>query len=316
MPNAKMAIKVDVDTLMGLKKGLPNLLGIFDKFNIKATIFIPLGPDNSGKAIRRVFKKSFLKKMWRTNVVSTYGIKTLLYGTLLPPPMIAASFPEVIKEAKWKGHELGIHCYDHVKWHDLLDKLSYEEIKEELQKASSIFEEILGMTAHSFAAPGWKINKNSLKVEDEYQMLYCSDTRGYYPFIPRMEGLTFTTLQIPTTLPTMDEIFGVNGIDDSNINDFFMSRIRTDGINVHTIHAEIEGIGKKGIFEEFLKRLKKSSIEIMTLEEIAVEQLKNRDNIPINEISQEKVPGRSGIVGLQKTDINVFSNNDKKIFIK
>ena len=42
----------------------------------------------TGRALRRVFRPGFLSKVKRTSVISHYGIKTLMYGTLLPGPHI------------------------------------------------------------------------------------------------------------------------------------------------------------------------------------------------------------------------------------
>ena len=76
--NKTLAIKVDVDTDRGTRIGVANLLQLFADLNISATFLFSLGPDNTGKAIKRIFRPGFLKKVSRTSVVSTYGIKTLL----------------------------------------------------------------------------------------------------------------------------------------------------------------------------------------------------------------------------------------------
>ena len=81
-----IALKVDVDTYVGTRDGVPQLLEILERFGIKATFYFSLGPDNSGKAIRRLFRKGFLKKMIRTRAPSMYGLRTMLYGTILPAP--------------------------------------------------------------------------------------------------------------------------------------------------------------------------------------------------------------------------------------
>ena len=85
---AKIALKVDVDTLRGTKEGVPNLARTLERFGLKATFLFSLGPDHTGWALKRVFKPGFLKKVSRTSVVEHYGIKTLLYGVLLPGPDI------------------------------------------------------------------------------------------------------------------------------------------------------------------------------------------------------------------------------------
>src|SRR5512147_504759 len=116
-----VALKVDVDTYVGTRDGVPRLLEILDGFGIRATFYFSMGPDNSGKAIRRIFtRKGFLKKMLRTRAPSMYGLKTILSGTILPAPMIADSFPDIMRRVEEMGHQAGIHCWDHVEWHDHL----------------------------------------------------------------------------------------------------------------------------------------------------------------------------------------------------
>src|SRR2546428_11336082 len=84
----KLALKVDVDTFRGTREGVPKLVEVLTRHRAGASFFFSLGPDHTGRAVRRVFRRSFLEKVNRTSVVSHYGIRTLLYGTLLPGPDI------------------------------------------------------------------------------------------------------------------------------------------------------------------------------------------------------------------------------------
>src|SRR5512137_2265873 len=110
--HATMALKVDVDTFIGTRDGVPRLLETLDRFAIKATFYFSLGPDNSGKAIRRIFRKGFLRTMLRTRASSMYGLRTILYGILLPSPYIGERLPDRIRAVEEAGHEVGIHCWD------------------------------------------------------------------------------------------------------------------------------------------------------------------------------------------------------------
>ena len=86
--NKVLGIKIDVDTYQGMKNGVPRLLDILGTYDIKGTFFLSIGPDASGRAILQLIKNPlFLKKMVRTNAVGLYGLRTVLYGTLLPSPM-------------------------------------------------------------------------------------------------------------------------------------------------------------------------------------------------------------------------------------
>lgn len=297
MSSPVVALKVDVDTYVGTRDGVPRLVSILDDFAIKATFYFSMGPDNSGKAIRRIFtRKGFLRKMLRTKAPSAYGIKTLLYGTILPPPLIAESLPQVLRDTAAHGHEVGIHCWDHVKWHDLLPWFPKPVTAMELGKASSQFQEIFGRRTRTTAAPGWTVSPDSLEVQDAMGLTYCSDSRGTHPFYPVMEGRTFRTLQIPTTWPTMDEVLGENGISTATINDHYLSLL-VDGLNVHTIHAEMEGGVLADTFVDLLTRLRAAGTRFVTLGEAVAEF---GGNAPACRLEMGELPGRAGNVALQR----------------
>ena len=84
----KLVLKVDVDTYEGTRQGVPALVEICRRHGAPATFLFSLGPDHTGRAIKRVFRPGFLSKVSRTSVLEHYGLKTLLYGTLLPGPDI------------------------------------------------------------------------------------------------------------------------------------------------------------------------------------------------------------------------------------
>jgi undecaprenyl phosphate-alpha-L-ara4FN deformylase len=297
MKQSTIALKVDVDTYVGTRDGVARLLDILESFGVRATFYFSFGPDNSGKAIRRIFtRKGFLKKMLRTGAPSMYGLRTLLYGTLLPPPMIGASFPQIMRKARDMGHEVGIHCWDHVLWHDKLPAMKKEEAARELDLASSAFREIFGEQPRTLAAPGWTISAGSLELQDGMYLDYSSDTRGRYPFYPVLDGRFFTTLQLPTTLPTMDELLGRDGITAETINDRYLALVGP-GLNVHTIHAELEGMTLSKVFTDLLKRLTGSGARFATLAESAAEAVSA--DPPYCFVSMAEIPGRAGLVALQ-----------------
>lgn len=299
----QVAIKVDVDTWIGLKEGVPRLLALFRHFAVPASFFIAFGPDNSGKALRRIFKRGFLHKMWRTNAVRIYGVKTLLCGTLLPSPIIGDMAPELLRAVLDDGHELGIHGYDHVLWQDRLQGLGEAGITNEIERAIASYVKTLKISPQSFAAPGWQATDASLAVQDRQGFLYCSDTRGVFPFLPRMHGQTFQTLQIPTTLPTLDEVLGLDGMQGERVNDVFLSQLRSDRLNVHTIHAEVEGRTQLDLFASLLKHLEVQGVAYVKLCDVAKALLhQGPDDLPRAAIQPRPIPGRAGEVACQVVD--------------
>ena len=292
-----VAIKVDVDTYAGTRDGVPRLLDIMERAGIKATFYFSMGPDNSGKAIRRIFtRKGFLQKMLRTGAPGVYGLRTMLYGTLLPAPQIAASFPDTLRETAARGHETGVHCWDHVHWHDHLPKFSPEEVEAQLGRAAQFYQEIMGARPTTTAAPGWTVSAASLQLQDSLQLAHCSDSRGYAPFYPVFAGKRYATLQIPSTWPTMDEILGVDGINAENVNDFYLGRLK-EGLNVHTVHAELEGGVMADCFVALIERLQAAGARFVTLAEAAA---RHKDAAPEAELAMGELPGRAGLVAIQR----------------
>jgi len=297
---AELAIKVDVDTERGTRLGVPALLELFGELGVPATFLFSLGPDNTGRAIRRIFRPGFFRKVARTSVVSTYGLRTLLNGVLLPGPHIGRRHEALMRDARSRGHEVGIHCYDHIRWQDGLARMTREEVFAEFAKARAEFERIFGAPARTAGAAGWQANGLSLAAYDAAELLYASDTRGAYAFFPRADGTVYRTLQIPTTLPTLDELLGRPEFPDARLVDHYVALLRSDRPNILTIHAEIEGMSRIGFFRELLDRLRALGVQFARLDALAQDYLRNRAGIPVCELIAGEVDGRSGTLAVQR----------------
>jgi len=294
----ELAIKVDVDTHMGTRYGVPNLMALFKKLNVPATFLLSLGPDQTGRAIKRIFRPGFFKKVQRTNVLELYGLRTLLYGTLLPAPHIADSNASILRDLWKKGFEVGIHAYNHYVWQDSIHEMSNKEIEHQWNLAQGIFQKHFGTLATCGGAPGWQINEKAWGVIDRQNLLFSSDTRGESAFFPRMNGQVFKTLQLPTTLPTLDEWLGRPEFPESRLIDAYVFRLKPNALNVLTIHAEIEGMKKQLFFETLLESFLERGVQFVTMGALAQRAL-NQGNIPICDVIQKPIDGRSGNVCCQ-----------------
>jgi len=301
---ARIGLKIDVDTLRGHAEGVPRLLQLLEKHSLRGSFFFSLGPDNSGRALIRILRPGFLQKMRRTGAASTYGLKTLFYGTLLRAPQIGATAPEIIRAAQKAGHEVGLHAWDHVTWQDWLFRFSPQTLERHVTLGRESLKEITGKLPRSCAAPGWQISAPALEMEERCGLLYASDTRGKSPFLPVMEGRTFTIPQLPTTLPTLDELWGQKNLPPEKINPLYIEILGKSDYQVHTIHAEMEGMGHLELFEDLLLRIAAEGHEIAALEDIAKDLLeedkKSPGVFPPEEIIFKEIPGRAGKVACQK----------------
>lgn len=83
--------------------------------------------------------------------------------------------PDLAKQIKEAGHEIGNHAYSHPD----LQKRSLAETTEELKKTNDVIEETLGVIPNWFAPPSGSFNKTTLQVADQLNMktiLWTVDT--------------------------------------------------------------------------------------------------------------------------------------------
>jgi undecaprenyl phosphate-alpha-L-ara4FN deformylase len=289
-----VALKVDVDTDRGTRVGVPALQRLLGEFSAPASFLFSLGPDNTGKAIQRVFRPGFFKKVSRTSVVQMYGVRTLLNGTLLPAPHIGRRNADTLRRVRDAGFEIGIHCHDHFRWQDHLARMTLEQTRAEFGKALAEFERIFGHAAATAGTPGWQVSAHSRQVYDEAGFLYSSDVRGGTAFLPSIDGRCFKTLEIPTTLPTFDELLGRPEFPDDKIVAHYVSLLRADRPNVLTIHAEIEGMMKLPLFRALFVEFQRRGVEFVRMDALAAELLARRESLPIRPIVMAEIDGRSG----------------------
>lgn len=293
----RIALKVDCDTAEGSKTGIPRLLRLFDEFGIRATFFFSLGPDRSGRAIMRVFtRKGFLAKMLRSRAPSLYPVRTMLSGTLLPAPMIGRVARAAILSVGAAGHETGVHAWDHVGWHDGLARWPPERVRSEYASLHESYREIFGDSARASACPGWTVSDAYLAERERYPLFYTSDTRGGGPFLPKGAGFVSAIPDIPSTLPTLDELLGDPRIAAGDLAAVFG---RLSGDVVHTIHTEVEGGPYLAPFGRLLREWREAGADFVPLENFAAEA-RARDDLPAREIVPVTLPGRAGTVASQR----------------
>ncbi|HEY8249711.1 MAG TPA: polysaccharide deacetylase family protein [Burkholderiales bacterium] len=292
----KLALKVDVDTWRGTRDGVPRLVELLKRHGAGATFLFSLGPDHTGRALRRVFRPGFFSKVRRTSVLRHYGLGTLLYGTLLPGPDIGRRGASTLRAARDAGFEVGIHCWDHVRWQDHVALADSDWTERQMRRARERFTAIFREIPRTWGAAGWQTNRHAAWVE-EREFDYASDTRGRGPFRPLWDGVAIGCPQLPTTLPTLDELIGVDGIDEGNVAAHLLDLTAQKSPHVFTAHAELEGGALLGAFEALLRGWKAQGYELVALRSL-FESL-DLAQLPRHDVVYGEIPGRTGKVALQ-----------------
>lgn len=302
---SKIALKVDVDTLRGTKEGVPNLARTLKRFGLKATFLFSLGPDHTGWALKRVFRPGFLQKVSRTSVVEHYGIKTLLYGVLIPGPDIGKQAAAEMRAIDEAGHEAGIHAWDHVAWHDQVRFQDAKWTKAMMQKSWDRFIEIFGHPPLTYGAAGWQMNEVALEQLDQWGIKYSSDGRANPNLIPYRLALPTGNakhVQYPSTLPTLDELIGVDDADAFGAVEKLLSITQSNpNDQVFTLHAELEGQKLLPAFEKLLLGWLDQGHELVTMGELhqSWEATKQLDKIAVLPLTWGQIPNRSGDLIIQ-----------------
>ena len=127
---------------------------------------------------------------------------------------------------------------------------------------------------------------------------YRSDTRGVAPYRCIVEGRVLATVEIPTTLPTLDEVMGRRELpSDDAVRNFYLDLCKPDALNVHTIHAETEGMGQLESFAALVRALKERGARFVQLREVASRL--NRAELAACEVVRTTIPGRAGWISSQ-----------------
>ena len=291
-----VGLRIDVDTFRGTKLGVPNLCALLAEHSITGSFFFSVGPDNMGRHLWRLLRPSFLWKMLRTKATRLYGWDILLKGTFWPGPIIGEKLASVVRAAAEDGHEVGLHAWDHQEWQSQIDSMWSDSIHSSIDKGVVLLTRILGSPPVCSAVPGWKCNNLVLQEKDKFPFRYNSDCRGKSIFYPVVSSRRINQPQVPVTLPTYDEVVGRDGISDANYNEYILSQIRADTLNVLTIHAEAEGIVKIQMFREFLEMSQSRGISFVPLGQL----LDDVKDIESGSIAAHEIPGRQGWVACQK----------------
>ena len=278
---------------------MPRLVELLQKHQANATFLFSLGPDHTGRAIKRVFRPGFINKVSRTSVVDHYGFKTLMYGTVLPGPHIGRRCAAIMRQVRDAGFEVGIHTYDHVKWQDNVINKDAAWTAREMDQAANAFRDVFGVNAKTHGAAGWQMNVHALRLTQRLGFDYCSDGRGRFPFMPVYRGELIDCPQLPTTLPTLDELIGLNNVNESNVAAELLelTKNHSDAGHVYTLHAELEGMKLATVFDELLTGWSRQSYRLTSVADLF--HSLDRASLPRCEVFQGEIPGRSGKLLLQ-----------------
>ncbi len=257
MPTDKLIhLRVDVDFHEGLRRGVPHLLDLFDRYDVRATFYIVMGPDTLHRHSKRATNARFRRRVRSMNVFNVARHLGLAYlRSRMLDQHVGPDFPKLVHEIENRGHEIGVHGYDHALWADEVYDMEDERTREQMELAFANFESTAQRPARTWGAPNWRVNGAMFDELSRRGIRYSSDTRGSAPFFPTIGNRTYDVLQLPISLPCLHEMVQA-GIPHADVPDRLLECL-TPGYQLFCIHDYYEGLLERSLFEATLSRLTK-----------------------------------------------------------
>ena len=259
----RLGLRVDVDTIEGLVHGLPVLLRILANAGVRATIFLPMGPDVPSLTLARIgLRRERIQQMIRLRPAGGNLVHIALAG-LISKTRLFYRFLTPYRSSL-ADHELALHGYDHWRWIFSVHRWSIPRIITEIKRGCDRFETIFGYAATGFGAPGWRTTPAALTAMDTFNFSYASDCRGRSPFLPQGHS----TPQIPATLPTIEEALRSGTTDEMLFQRDLLECLGDTADNCYCAHCETEGIRFPSFFGYLISQALERGIAICPLSEL------------------------------------------------
>jgi peptidoglycan-N-acetylglucosamine deacetylase len=101
--------------------------------------------------------------------------KFKIKATFFVPAKLLEKFPEYFQNLENKGHEIGLHGYEHERF----DELSFKEKEKRIEESIKIYKKIFKKNPKGFRAPQHSIDEQTLKILKRNNFIYDS---SYTPF--------------------------------------------------------------------------------------------------------------------------------------
>lgn len=249
-----IGLRVEVHTFVGARDGLAPLLDLLRAHSAGATFLFTLGPDRSGRQVRNYLLGRLLRRE-PDALLKSYPKRALLHGWLLPTPQIARRCAGALRAVREAGFEVGIHAWDRTGWLERAIEADGAWTRREMQRAQAAFRDVFGEEANVHGAPGWRMNRNAFRLTQQLGFGYGSDTRGVDPFVPVWQAELMACPQLPTSLPTLDEVMRLGNGSAEAAADAILERSAdtAGGGHVYTLRVEMEGMRHARVFERMLE---------------------------------------------------------------
>jgi len=164
-------LRVDLESDKGIREGIPKLLDLLKKYDLKASFYLVMGGESN---IFEILKYNKKMESSAERSIKVWSLTDKLRMAFLPKDFVKAN-KEILQRILDEGHELGIHGWKHREWTRGLDKIN---INEKINKAINRYNNLFGQKPISWTSPGFNINDNVLTILEKEGIQYISDFEG------------------------------------------------------------------------------------------------------------------------------------------
>jgi len=291
----KLALKIDAATFRGTLVGVPRLVEALRAAGAQASFFFNLGPDRSGSILGRLLAES----RQGASLIERHGLATALYGTLLPGPDVGQRCAGILRDVRDAGFETGVLAWCRADWQRRAARADAGWTERQMRRAVDRYQRILGTAPTAHAAAGWQLNPHALRLTQRLGFGFASDTRGSHPFVPVWNAEVVLCPQLPTTLPTLDELLLQEDCNLDNVHERLLALTAEPPSTGHvfTLRAELEGQKLLPVLGRLLQGWQAQGYALVSLGGL-FESI-DASRLPRHELLRGELPGCRGSLMLQ-----------------
>ncbi|MBU2576878.1 MAG: polysaccharide deacetylase family protein [Nanoarchaeota archaeon] len=245
------SLRIDLESDKGIREGVPKILALLKKYNIKASFYVAMGGESNILELLR-----YQKKLPGKRKISVFSRGEMLRMVFFPRDFVLGN-KKIFQKILDEGHELGIHGWKHREWTRGLEKI---DVRKVIRKAVEKYTKLFGKKPQSFCAPAFRTNNEVVRILSSQGIKVISDFEG--DSTKKVDGL----INVPITLrgegntPIIEYLVG-EGYLDKEILDKVTSAIKRKKFSSLYIHGLFECRKKIGLLENLFKWLEKNKIK-------------------------------------------------------
>ena len=235
MPNRRFCFRFDVDSHRCVSEGVPNLLRLAERLDVRFTFFVNMGrltsrPRTAARLLGGAVTPTDgapIHKLPLRRKLGTLGMAEVLAVN----PLVGAGHRGIVRQAFLAGHEIGLHGgRNHRVWQDAGRSWPEARIRSEIRWGLNQLLEAGVSEAPGFSSPGWSGSAEIDRVAADY-FRYSVDVRGEHEKTVEAVGPGVPLPRVPTNITGEPGGIGylewhrAQGASDAELLDDFRRRL-------------------------------------------------------------------------------------------